>query len=1085
MFTSHIIDFSVKNKFLVIAATLGLLLFAGHALKNIALDAIPDLSDTQVIVYSTWEQSPDIIEDQITYPIVTSMLGTAKVKTVRGFSDFGVSYVYVIFEEGVESNFARTRVLESLSKIQNQLPAAARVGLGPDASGVGWVFQYILIDQTGQNNLSALRTLQDFQLKYALQAIPGVAEVASLGGYQKEFQVNINPQALLNYKISLDQILTAVRESNLEVGGRLLEMSGREYMIRGRGYVKSLSDLENAVVALGKNNTPILLKQLAKVSFGPGLRRGITDYNGQGDVVSGIVVIRQGENALKVIKQVKEKISELEPGLPKGVEIVPVYDRSVLIEKAIHTLKEKLIEEMLIVSFVILIFLWHVPSAIVPIITIPLASLLAFIPMYLMGVTANIMSLSGIAISIGVLVDGAIVEVENAYKRLEEWQQGDRKEDPHAVRLRSIKEVAPSVFFSLLVIAVAFLPVFTLVDQEGKLFKPLAFTKNFSMLIAAFLALTLDPAVRMLFTRMEPWTFKPRFLSRFLTQVTVGKYYKEEDHPISRQLFKIYEPVCRKILDFPKQTIALALMLMLLTVPVYLKLGHEFMPPLHEGSVLYMPTTLPGIALTDAKKILQAQDKILKSFPEVEQVLGKAGRAETATDPAPLSMMETTIILKSENQWPKINRFYSRWPEFTHFVFKPFWPDHESYESLINRFNAAMQFPGMVNAWTMPIKNRIDMLSTGIKTAVGIKVLGPDLKQIEKIGSEIENYLQPLPGTRSVFAERVAGGYFIDFVLKREALARYGISVAQAQMMLAAAIGGETVGTAIDGRARYDIRVRYQNAFRDDLNQIQKILVTTKSGAQIPLNQIADLKIVYGPAMIRSDNAMLAGYVYVDLETKDVGGYVRQAKKLLNQKLVLPQGYSLAWSGQYENMIRVRERLTLVIPLTLFLIIILIYMNTQSWMKTAIIFSAVPFSLIGAVWILFLLDYQISIAVWVGMIALLGLDAETGIFMLMYLDMAYDHAKKNNQLRTIQELKEAIVHGAVRRIRPKTMTVMAILMGLIPIMWSSATGADVMKRIAAPMIGGVFSSFILELLIYPAIYFLWKRKSLNTERGEI
>jgi Cu(I)/Ag(I) efflux system membrane protein CusA/SilA len=826
---------------------------------------------------------------------------------------------------------------------------------------------------------------------------------------------------------------------------------------------------------------------LRRIAAGTSVSLAVTDRRGSWDaahtdVVSGIVIIRQGEHALKVIDRVKEKITELKSSLPAGVEIVPVYDRSELIKRAIHTLKEKLIEEMLIVSFVILIFLWHVPSAIVPIITIPLASLLAFIPMYLMGVSANIMSLSGIAISIGVLVDGAIIEVENAYKRLEEWQSGDQSEDPHQVRLRSIKEVAPSIFFSLLVIGVAFIPIFTLIDQEGKLFKPLAFTKNFSMLIAAGLALTLDPAIRMLFTRMKPFEFKSNFLNRSLGAVLIGKYYKEEQHPVSRFLHKLYEPLCRLVLEFPKQTIALALLLVLATVPVYLKLGHEFMPPLHEGSILYMPTTLPGISLTEAKKIMQVQDKILKSFPEVAQVLGKAGRAETSTDPAPLSMLETTIILKPEKDWPKVKRFYHKLPSATHFLFTSFLPDHKSYEELISELNTAMNFPGMVNAWTMPIKNRIDMLSTGIKTPVGIKVLGPEITQIEKIGAELETLLRTVPSTRSVFAERVAGGYFVDFVLKREALARYGLTVSQAQTMLAAAMGGESVSKIIEGRARFDLRVRYQRNFRDELPVLKKILVTSSSGAQIPLSQIADLKMVYGPSMIRSDDAMLSGYVYIDLKTSDIGGYVQRAKKLVQQNLNLPPHYQLVWSGQYENMARVKERLLMIIPLTLFLIVLLVWLNTKSWVKTFIIFCAVPFSLIGAVWILYLLQYQVSIAVWVGMIALLGLDAETGIFMLMYLDMAYEDSKKKGLLKNTADLKETIIHGAVRRIRPKTMTVMAILMGLIPIMWSTATGADVMKRIAAPMIGGVFSSFALELLVYPAIYFLWRKRSLVVEK---
>jgi copper/silver efflux system protein len=762
--------------------------------------------------------------------------------------------------------------------------------------------------------------------------------------------------------------------------------------------------------------------------------------------------MRQGENALNLIDRVKAKIEEIKPSLPKGVEIVTTYDRSELIKRAIDTLKHQLIEEMIIVSIVILIFLWHFPSAIIPIVTIPIAVVLSFIPMYGMGLTSNIMSLSGIAISIGVLVDGAIVEVENAYKKLQLWDTGGRVGDFHQIRLNALKEVGPSVFFSLLVIAVAFLPVFTLVDQEGRLFKPLAYSKNFALAIAAILAITLDPAVRMLFTRMDYHHFKPKWLSNLYNAITVGKYYPEEKHPISRVLFAIYEPACNFVLEHRKLTITLALILIVITAPVYFKLGSEFMPPLNEGSILYMPTTLPGISVTEAANLLQTQDKILMSFPEVERVFGKAGRANTSTDPAPFSMMETTVILKA----------------------KKYWRPGLTWEKLIDQMNERMQIPGTTNAWTMPIKARIDMLSTGVRTPVGIKIYGPDLSRIEKIGIQIEQIIKPLTGARSVYAERVSGGYFVDFTLKREQLARYGLTIQDAEEIIMSAVGGETVTTTIEGTERYSVNVRYARDFRDDLEKLQRVLVPTMSGAQIPLAQLADINVTIGPSMIRDENGMLAGYVYVDTSDKDIGGFVAHAKNAVRQNLQLPAGYSLQWSGQFENMLRVRERLKVIVPLTILIIFILLYMNTKSAVKTCIVLLAVPFSLIGAIWLLYILNYNISIAVWVGMIALMGLDAETGVFMLLFLDLSYKDMAAGGRMKTFADLKEAIIHGAVKRIRPKMMTVMAMFMGLIPIMWSMGTGADMMKRIAAPMIGGVFSSFILELLVYPPLYAIWK-----------
>lgn len=1077
-----IIAFSAHNKALVIIFTAVAVLGAFYCVKNISLDAIPDLSDTQVIIYSRWDRSPDIMEDQVTYPIITSLLGAPKVKTIRGFSDFGFSYVYVIFEDGTDIYWARARVLEYLNKIQGRLPEGVKTEIGPDASSVGWVFQYALVDKSGRHDLSELRSFQDWNLKYHLQSVPGVAEVASIGGFQKQYQVNLNPNAMAAYNIPLEKVLAAVKDGNSESGGRLIEFSGAEYMIRGKGYAKSIQDIEDIVVARDSNGTPVLIKSIARVETGPEIRRGIADLDGEGDTVGGIVIIRHKENALNVIEKLKEKLEQIKPSLPEGVELVTTYDRSGLIYSAIATLKRQLTEEMIIVSLIILIFLWHIPSAVIPIVTIPVSVLLAFIPMYFMGISSNIMSLSGIAISIGVLVDGAIVEVENAYKKLELWNSGGRKGDFHEVRLEALQEVGPSVFFSLLVIAVAFLPIFTLVDQEGRMFKPLAYTKNLSMFMAALLAITLDPALRMMFARMDPFPIKPRWLGKAVNTVAVGTYYPEEKHPISKALFAVYEPVCKWVLNHPLKTIAFSLLLVLSTIPVYLKLGSEFMPPLNEGTILYMPTTLPGLSVTEAQKLMQLQDRILKSIPEVERVFGKAGRAETSTDPAPFSMMETTVVLKPHDEWRSKPRWYSSWaPEFLRGILSHIWYDKLTWDELITDIDSKMRFPGVSNAWTMPIKARIDMLSTGIRTPIGIKIYGADLGVIQKIGVEAEQLITHVKGTRSAFAERTAGGYFLDFTLKRDQLARYGLSVKEAQMAVMSAIGGEPISTTVEGRERYSINVRYAREYRDDLNKLGRVLVTTMGGINVPLAQIAEIEMRQGPAMIRDENGLLSGYVYVDIEGIDVGTYVKNAKEHVLSQIKLPAGYSLEWSGQYENMLRVRERLKIVLPLTLFIIFILLYMNTRSAAKTFIVLMAVPFSLIGAVWFLYFLDYNVSIAVWVGMIALMGLDAETGVFMLLFLDLSYDDMKKAGRMNNKADLKEAIMHGAVKRVRPKMMTVAAAFMGLIPIMWTLGTGSDVMKRIAAPMIGGLASSFALELLVYPVVFYLWKLKENSFE----
>lgn len=1069
-----IIEWSAHNKFIVILFTVFAVIASVYAMKNVPLDAIPDLSDTQVIVYSRWDRSPDIMEDQVTYPIVTALLGAPRVKAVRGFSDFGFSYVYVIFQDGTDIYWARSRTLEYLSKILPQLPEGVRTELSPDATGVGWVYQYALVDRTGQHSLADLRSFQDWYMRYYLQSVPGVAEVASIGGFQKQYQVNIDPNRLTAYNIPLMKVVNAVRDGNNDVGGRLVEFSGMEYMVRGRGYIKNVKDIEDIVVDVDNRGTPITVRNLGSVAMGPDIRRGIADLDGEGDTVGGIVIIRHGENALNVIERVKAKLDEIKPSLPKGAQIITTYDRSGLIRQSIDTLKATLTEELIMVSIIILIFLWHIPSALIPIITIPVSVVIAFIPMYFMGLTSNIMSLTGIAISIGVLVDGAIVEVENAYKKLQLWNEGGRVGDYHRIRLDALKEVGPAVFFSLLVVAVAFLPVFTLVDQEGRLFKPLAYTKNLSMAIAAILAVTLDPAMRMLFTRMDFIYFRPKWLAWTINQIIVGKYYPEEKHPVSKTLFRFYEPVCRLVLRFPKTTIFIAILLVASTVPVYFKLGSEFMPPLYEGSLLYMPTTLPGISITEAQKLMQTQDRILKTIPEVERVFGKAGRAETSTDSAPISMMETTVILKPKEQWRRKEQWYSTWPEFLQKPLRHIRPDTISKEELINEMTSKLEFAGVVNAWTMPIKNRTDMLSTGIRTPVGIKIFGANLKEIEKIGSHLEWILKDVPGTRSVYAERTAGGYFLDFNLKRDQLARYGLTVKEAQMVIMSAIGGEPVTTTVEGRERYTVSVRYARELRDSLPKLRRVLVPAMSGNQIPLEQLADINLVYGPAMIRNENGMLSGYVYVDLSANDIGGYVKEAKKLVAEKLQLPVGYSIVWSGQYENMLRVWERLKIVIPVTIVLIFVLLYMNTKSAVKAGIVMLAVPFSLIGAVWFLYLLGYNVSIAVWVGMIALMGLDAETGVFMLLFLDLSYNDAVKRGRMKTYEDLRDAIIHGAVKRIRPKMMTVCAAAIGLIPIMWSLGTGADMMKRIAAPMIGGLFTSFILELLVYPPIYASWK-----------
>ena len=1033
----YIIEFSAKNR-LIVFILVGVLTLGGFfAMRSVPLDALPDLSDTQVIVYSQWDRSPDIIEDQVTYPIITSLLGAPKVKAIRGFSDFGFSYVYLIFEDGTDIYWARSRTLEYLNKIVPRLPEGVKTELGPDATGVGWIFQYALVDKSGKHSLADLRSFQDWYLRYYLQSVPGVAEVASVGGFVRQYQININPSALLAYNIPLMQVVENVRKSNNDVGGRLVEWSGVEYMVRGRGYIKTTQDIEKVVVGTDMNGVPVTVGQIANVTLGPDLRRGIAELDGKGEVAGGIVIMRHKENALDVINRVKAKLKEIEPGLPKGVEIVTTYDRSELIMESIGTVRDTLVQELIIVSLMLIFFLWHLPSALVPIIGLPIAVLIAFIPMNWMGLTSNIMSLGGIVIAIGDMVDAPIVFVENVHKRLDEWTKGIRKGTRESVVIGAMKEVGPPIFASLLVMAIAFMPVFMLEAQEGRLFKPLAFTKNYSIFFAALLAITLIPALIMIFVR--------------------GKIISEDKHPLSQFLIRLYRPVALWSIKHRNLVVAGALVSIFITIPIFMKMGSEFMPPLYEGSILYMPTTLPGLSVTEAARLLKIQDKALKSFPEVHRVFGKAGRAATSTDPAPFSMMETTVVLKDKRLWRR----------------------GMTYEKLVEEMDKKLKIPGVSNAWTMPIKARIDMLTTGVRTPVGIKVYGSNLDEIERIGTHLEQVLKEVRGTRNVFAERVAGGYFVDFDLKRDQLARYGLTVDDANMIIMSAIGGENISTVIAGRERYPINVRYARELRAEIDDLKRVLVPTMNGAQIPLSQIADVGVRYGPAMIRDENGMLAGYVYVDITGRDVGSYVEDAKRAVIEKVKLPTGYSLAWSGQYESMQRVADRLKFFIPLTIFIIFMLYFFTFGSITETLIVMLSVPFALIGGIWYLFFLGYNMSIAVWVGLIALAGVAAETGSIMIVYLDEAYKRRQEQGKMNNLADLYDAVMEGAVQRLRPKLMTVAANIFGLMPVMLSVGAGADVMKRIAAPLIGGLISSTILTLVVLPAIYTIWKSKEIK------
>ncbi|HEV8318521.1 MAG TPA: CusA/CzcA family heavy metal efflux RND transporter [Vicinamibacterales bacterium] len=1078
---ARIIGYSATHRATIILAALAAAAAGWWSMRHVPLDALPDLSDTQVIVYSRWDRSPDLVEDHVTYPIVTSLVGAPRVKAVRGISDFGYSFVYVIFEEGTDIYWARSRTLEYLSPVLSRLPDGVKTELGPDATGLGWIFQYVLVDESGTHTLADLRSHQDWYLRYSLKAVPGVADVASLGGYVRQYQVNVDPNRLRGYGLSIRRVVDAVRGGNADVGGRVIDFGGTEYMVRGHGYSRSVGDLENIVLAASEQGTPIRVKDIGEVVPGPDLRRGASDLDGTGDTVSGIVIMRNGENALDVIARVKDKIRSIEGGLPHGVKVVPIYDRSELIQKSIDNLKSTLIEIMITVAAVILLFLWHIPSALVPIVTIPIAVLVSFIPFRLLGMSANIMSLGGIAIAVGALVDASIVVVEQTHKKLEQWQQTDRRQDYGSIVIAAVKEVGPPSFFALLLIALSFLPVLTLEAQEGRLFKPLAYTKTLSMIVAAILAITLDPALRLLFTRVRPVRIRPRlsWLFRLINTFAAGTIHPEEKHPISRGLIRLYGPVAAWSLRRPWLVIGGACAMLVATVPIYGRLGSEFMPPLDEGTLFYMPSTMPGISIGNAQTLLQATDRIIKKIPEVDHVLGKVGRAETPTDPAPLSMLETVITLKPKSEWRRKPTWYSSWaPEWAKTIFRRITPDHISQDELVRQLDDALRIPGVSNAWTMPVKARTAMLTTGVRTPLGLKISGADLNTIEQIGSQIEALLPAVPGTRSVFAERTGAGYFLDIDWKREALARHGLGIDEAQDVVQNAIGGETVTTTVEGRQRYPVNVRYMPDFRNEIGALERLLVPASGGQRhVPLAQLATIRATTGPAMIRNEDGLLTGYVYVDLAGRDPGGYVEDAGRMLADKLQLPPGYTISWSGQYEAMLRVRQRLALVVPLTLSLILLLLYLNTRSIARTLIIVLAVPFSAIGAVWFLYLLGYNMSIGVYIGLIALLGVDAETGVFMLLYLDLAYEQAKREGRLRSLGELRDAILQGAVQRLRPKFMTVATMFLGLVPIMWSTGTGSDVMQRIAAPLIGGILTSFLLELLIYPPMYQLWKWNS--------
>lgn len=1021
-----IIAASLKNRFLVILTTLFVIAWGIYSMQRTPLDAIPDLSDVQVIIFTEFPgQAPQIIEDQITYPLTTSMLSVPFAKVVRGYSFFGLSFVYIIFEDGTDLYWARSRVLEQLNFISRRLPKGVNPTLGPDATGVGWIYEYALIDKTGKHDLSELRSIQDWYLRYELQTVPGVSEVASIGGYVKQYQVEVDPNKLIAYNIPLHKIIHAIQRSNNDVGGSLLEMSETEFMVRGLGYIKSIEDIEKIPVGIRSGGTPILVRDVARVHLGPELRRGLVELNGEGEVAAGIVVMRFGGNALEVINGVKRKLEDLKTGLPEGVEIIPVYDRSALIHRAIKTLKETLIEECLIVALICIVFLLHIRSALAAIVTLPIGVLMAFIIMHQQGLNSNIMSLGGIAIAIGAMIDGALVMIENAHKHLE---QSNGQKDHWQIIYEAAAEVGPAIFISLLIITVSFLPVFTLQAQEGRLFSPLAFTKTYAMAAGAILSITLIPVLMGYFVR--------------------GRILPQNKNPLIWLLTSLYKPIIWLVLRMKAGIILIAVLVVLVTIIPLKKLGSEFMPPLNEGDLLYMPTTLPGISITKAKQLLQQTDKIIKQFPEVHHVFGKIGRAETATDSAPLSMIETTIMLNPEDQWR---------PGMT-------------IKKLIDEMDAAIQFPGVTNAWTMPIKTRIDMLSTGIKTPVGIKIAGDDLNVLQSLGQQIEAVVRTIPGTLSVYSERVVGGNYFDFEIDREQAARYGLTMGDIQDVIQTAIGGMNITTTIEGRERYPINLRYSRDLRDDINKLQRVLISTPQGHQIPMVQVAKIVIKKGPSMIKSENARLNAWIYIDLKDIDIGTYVENAKPIIEREISLPAGYSLFWSGQYEYMERAQARLKLVIPFTLLIIFLLLYFNFKNITESLIVMLSLPFSLVGGIWYVYYLQYNLSVAVVVGFIALAGLAAEIGVLVLVYIDHEFQRKMKTGSITNLHDLREVVFKGISERIRPILMAVSATFAGLLPIMWGSGTGSEVMKRIAAPMVGGMVSATLLTLIVIPALY---------------
>ena len=1031
----RIIEYSLKNRLLILILAAFLFLGGVFVMRNMAVDAIPDLSDVQVIVFTEYPgQGPQIVEDQVTYPLTTAMMAAPHARTVRGFSFFGYSFVYIIFEDGTDLYWARSRVLEQLSAAAGRLPDGVTPTIGPDATGVGWIYEYSIEDTSGKHDLSQLRSIQDWYLKYELTAVPGVSEVASLGGFVKQYIIEVDPNKLAAYGMSIQMVEMAIMRSNNDVGGSVLEMGETEFMVRGLGYIQSIEDIKKIALHADMNGTPVLVQDVARVSIGPEMRRGVAELDGQGEVVGGIVLIRQGENALKVIKAVKEKLDDLKSGLPVGVVIRPMYDRSTLIERSVDTLRHELILQIIVVAIVCSVFLFHVRSAFVAVFTLPAGVLASLIIMHFMGITANIMSLGGIAIAIGVMVDASVVLVENAHKKMEHY--GDSK--PHLeIISEAAREVGPALFYSLLIITVSFLPVFALQEQSGRLFKPLAYTKTFSMAASSILAITIIPVLMYYFVR--------------------GRIPREENHPVSRFCIRVYRPVLEFVLQRRTGAIAVAVIALVLTAIPMSRVGSEFMPPLDEGDILYMPTTDPGISVAKARELLQQTDRIIKSFPEVKTVFGKIGRAETATDPAPMMMIETTIQLKDKKHWRK----------------------GMTTDKLIEELDAAIQIPGLTNAWTMPIRTRIDMLSTGIKTPVGVKVMGPDLYVLSEIADQVAAAVRPLKGTASAYAEKTMGDNFVDMKINRDAIARYGMTVGDVQDVIASSLAGMSVTQTVEGLERYPVALRYQRELRDTLPALERVLILAPSGARVPLGELVDITVKKGPAGIKSENARRTAWVYVDVKGADIGTFVKRAKQAVAAQVKLPPGYSIVWSGQYEHMQRAAAILKIAIPLTLLIIVLLLYFHFGNFTETAIVLLAVPFSLVGGYWLLYILGYNTSVAVWVGFIALAGLDAETGVVMLVYLKHAWQNRMDSGNMNTPEDLRESIMEGAALRVRPKLMTVSTTLMGLLPIMFSHGTGAEVMKRIAAPMIGGLITAVLIELLLYPVIFDMLKERELR------